>query len=189
MLGTGLTMAFLEMEEDSSHLAAFHAGERAAIERCYRDHYAAVAAAARRILRPVDAETVTHEVFHRLVASAEMRATFRGGDLGAWLARVTTNRAIDHKRRYAREEPLSPTLPIAAPQSDESDRLSARLVVERFRRERLPPKWERVFDARFLKQLGQREAALALGMSRTTLMYQEHRIRALLRRFVLEDDA
>ncbi len=126
MLGFGLTMPFPAMDEDASHLAAFHAGERAALERCYRDHYASVAAAARRILRPVDAETVTHEVFHRLLASAEMRATFRGGDLGAWLSRVTTNRAIDHKRRYAREEPLSPTLPVVDPhtESDDSDRLA-----------------------------------------------------------------
>lgn len=185
---TGLAMTLSEMPEDSSHLAAFHAGDRAALERCYREHYQAVARAAGRILQRVDAETVTHEVFHRLLTNAEMRAGFRGGDLGAWLARVTTNRAIDFRRRYAREESLSPTLPVAAPQNDESDRLSAQLLVERFRREKLPPKWERVFKARFLDQLGQREAALALGMSRTTLMYQEHRIRALLRRFVLEDD-
>lgn len=189
MLGTGLIMAFSEMEEESSRLAAFHAGDRAALERCYRDHFAAVAAAARRILRPVDAETVTHEVFHRLLASAEMRATFQGGNLGAWLARVATNRAIDHKRRYAREEALSPSLPVTAAQADDDGRLSAKLVVERFREECLPPRWEPVFEARFLKQLGQREAALSLGMSRTTLMYQEHRIRALLRRFVLKDDA
>jgi RNA polymerase sigma-70 factor (ECF subfamily) len=189
MRWAGLTMAFSEMAEDSSDLAAFHAGDRATLERCYREHFAAVTAAARRIVRPVDAETVTHEVFHRLLASAEMRAMFRGGNLGAWLARVTTNKAIDHKRRYAREEPLSPALPVEAAVSDDSARLSAKLVVERFRRERLPPKWEAVFEKRFLEQLGQREAALALGMSRTTLMYQEHRIRALLRKFLLEDDA
>jgi RNA polymerase sigma-70 factor (ECF subfamily) len=188
MQGTSLAMAFSERAEES-HLAAFHAGDRAILEQCYRDHYATVAAAAGRILQRVDAETVTHEVFHRLLASAEMRATFRGGDLGAWLARVSTNRAIDHRRRYAREESLSPTLPVeAARTDDDAERHSARRIVERFRSERLPPKWERVFQARFLDQLGQREAALALGMSRTTLMYQEHRIRALLRKFVLEDE-
>ena len=188
MQATGLAMAFSEIAEDSSDLAAFHAGDRATLERCYRDHYATVAAAAGRLLQRVDAETVTHEVFHRLIANAEMRASFRGGDLGAWLARVTTNRAIDYRRRFAREEELSPTLPAPTTQTDDANRISAQLVVERFRREKLPAKWERVFKARFLDQLGQREAALALGMSRTTLMYQEHRIRALLRRFVLEDD-
>lgn len=187
MQGTGLVMAFLEQAEES-RLAAFHAGDRTVLEQCYRDHFATVAAAAGRILQRVDAETVTHEVFHRLLASAEMRATFRGGDLGAWLARVSTNRAIDHRRRYAREESLSPTLPVEAARTDDAERLSARRIVERFRSERLPPKWERVFQARFFDQLGQREAALALGMSRTTLMYQEHRIRALLRKFVLEDE-
>src|SRR4051794_39492745 len=186
MAWLGLSMTFSEMKEDSSHLAAFHAGDRATLERCYREHYATVAGAAGRLLQRVDAETVTHEVFHRLIANAEMRASFRGGDLGAWLARITTNKAIDHRRRYAREEELSPALPAPAPQTDDADRLSAQLVVERFRKEKLPAKWERVFKARFLDQLGQREAALALGMNRTTLMYQEHRIRALLRRFVLE---
>src|SRR4051794_14600205 len=157
MAWLGLSMTFSEMKEDSSHLAAFHAGDRATLERCYREHYATVAAAAGRILQRVDAETVTHEVFHRLLASAEMRASFRGGDLGAWLSRVTTNKAIDHRRRYAREEELSPTLPVETAPPEEANRLSAKLVVERFRRERLPAKWEKVFKTRFLDQLGQRE--------------------------------
>jgi RNA polymerase sigma-70 factor (ECF subfamily) len=117
-----------------------------------------------------------------------MRVKFVGGDLGAWLGRVATNQAIDHRRRYAREESLSPGL-AAPPPDDAPERLSAQLVIERFRRERLPAKWARVFESRFIAQLGQREAARALGMNRTTLMYQEHRIRALLRRFVLEEKA
>ena len=141
--------------------------------------------AAGRVLREVDAETVSHEVFHRLLASPEMRASFGGGNLGAWLARIATNQAIDYRRRHAREEALSPTLAAEAPEEHETDRLAARVLVERFRRERLPAKWHAVFEARFLKQLGQREAAAALGMRRTTLMYQEHRIRGMLRQFVL----
>ena len=67
-------------------------------------------------------------------------------------------------------------------------RVTAAMVIERFRKTVLPPKWDAVFEARFLKQLGQREAAMVLGMHRTTLMYQEHRIRALLQKFVLETD-
>lgn len=184
-------MVLLGLPEGSADLAAFHVGDRDTLAQCYRDHYGRVVAAASRIVRPVDAETVTHEVFHRLLASAEMRMKFGGGDLGAWLGRVATNQAIDHRRRYAREESLSSTLsaPAPPPTEDAPERVSAQLVIERFRRERLPAKWARVFETRFIGQLGQREAARALGMSRTTLMYQEHRIRALLRRFVLQEEA
>ena len=42
-----------------------------------------------------------------------------------------------------------------------------------------------VFEARFVRQLTQREAASTLGISRTTLAYQEHRIRKLLRKHLL----
>jgi hypothetical protein len=38
--------------------------------------------------------------------------------------------------------------------SSEADRLSAERVVERFRRDCLPLKWQAVFEARFLRQLG-----------------------------------
>jgi RNA polymerase sigma-70 factor (ECF subfamily) len=60
----------------------------------------------------------------------------------------------------------------------------ARLVLERFGGV-LPRKWQRVFQKRFVEGLEQKEAADALAMSRTTLAYQEYRIRRLLRRFVL----
>lgn len=178
----------MTLPPNDAFVERFHAGDRDTLADCYREHHRTVLAAASQILSPVDAETVAHEVFHRLIEEAGMRASFQGGDLGAWLARVTKNRAIDHRRRYAREAPLPETDTEPAPRTDEADGGSvAALVIERFRKERLPPAWEKVFEARFLRQLGQREAAAALGMRRTTLMYQEHRIRALLREFVLEE--
>ena len=51
----------------------------------------------------------------------------------------------------------------------------------------LPPAWRPVFEARFLQHLNQSEAATQLGMRRTTLAYRELRIRALLRKFLLEE--
>jgi RNA polymerase sigma-70 factor (ECF subfamily) len=68
------------------------------------------------------------------------------------------------------------------------DAAEARLLVERFRRDHLPPDWQGVFDLRFLQQLPQREAATRLSLPRTTLAYRELRIRRLLRRFLLEGD-
>ena len=59
--------------DDPSWLRRFHAGERDALEQCYRDHFERVLAAAARILGSIDAETVTHEVFFRLLDDQKMR--------------------------------------------------------------------------------------------------------------------
>jgi RNA polymerase sigma-70 factor (ECF subfamily) len=179
--------------DEALDLEGFHAGDRGTLERVYRAHYARVARAAASVLAPADAETVTHEVFHRLLSSPKMRESFKGGELGAWLSRVAKNQALDFRRRYARETSLEEGMAdgpetAGATEGAQGDSLSAAIVIERFRKTVLPPKWDAVFEARFLKQLGQREAALALGMHRTTLMYQEHRIRALLQKFVLETE-
>ena len=63
--------------------------------------------------------------------------------------------------------------------------VEAQITIDRFRTECLPDKWRKVFDARFIQQLDQPEAARALGMHRTTLIYQEYCVRNLLKRFVL----
>lgn len=60
------------------------------------------------------------------------------------------------------------------------------MLVERFQREVLPPKYRALFDARFLRQLPQREAARELGIERSTLAYQEQRVRELLESFFLD---
>ncbi len=167
-------------------LAAFHAGQRAAIEGCYRDHFPVVSAAVARVLPPADAETVTHEVFYRLLSDVNLRANFQGGNLGAWLARVATNSALDFRRRRKWEQSHGDESNLESPAApDAADALEAKRLVERFRRECLPPKWAAVFEARFLRQLPQRAAAEELGMSRTTLVYQELRVRKLLTRFLL----
>lgn len=169
-------------DDDARWLASFHAGERQTIEAAYREHGSRVLAAARRLVGEVDAETVVHEVFYRLLANAKARAGFRGGNLGAWLSQVAANAAIDDLRRRRREE-SSGKLPEESLEID--GEVEARLLVERFRRERLPPELERVFEVRFLRQLPQREAAAELGVPRSTLVYQEQRVRELLERFLL----
>ena len=171
-------------------LADFHAGRRRTLEECYKSHYADVARAAERVLGAADSETVTHEVFYRLLTDPEMRQSFRGGNVRAWLVQIAANRAIDVARRLRREEPeeesgVGEAADAAlAPRFD--DAVDAKLLVDRFVREALPPAWAGVFDARFMRQLPQREAASELGMPRTTLVYQEQRIRELLRRFLLD---
>ena len=76
---------------------------------------------------------------------------------------------------------------LAGGQTDTTEeKTEATLIIERFRNEHLPEKWVPVFEARFMLQLSQREAAAKLGMRRTTLAYQEQQIRKRLRRFLLQ---
>jgi RNA polymerase sigma-70 factor (ECF subfamily) len=167
-------------------LAEFHAGDRRVLEQCYRENYRPVVATVGRFLAGADAETVTHEVFYRLLSNPRLRENFQGGNFEAWLAQVATNAARDHLRRYRREQAEGPES--AAPDdvsSGGADEADAKMMVDRFRREHLPPDLSAVFDARFLRQLPQRQAADELGMPRTTLVYQEQRIRGLLKEFVL----
>ena len=176
------------MDENADWLAHFHRGERATMEACYREHHAQVTRAVGTILTGADQETVAQEVFLRLLSNEQMRRTFTGGSLGAWLGRVARNLAVDHWRRHRLEEGHEREAPADAQvtAARQEAELEARLLVERFRREKLPPHWVPVFEARFLQQLSQREAARALGIFRTTLAYQELRIRQLMNEFLEE---
>jgi RNA polymerase sigma-70 factor (ECF subfamily) len=173
---------------DDGWLDEFHRGTRAAIERCYRDHFATVERAVAGLLSGGDRETVIHEVFSRLLAREELRRSFRGGALGAWLTVVARNQAIDYRRRLNRETGPVDTQP-TGDTSSWQDAADARLLIERFRGECLSPDWFDVFDLCFLRQLSQREAAKELGLSRTTVAYREMRIRRRLRHFLLGGDS
>jgi RNA polymerase sigma-70 factor (ECF subfamily) len=179
--------AFVDASDDqSSWIEGFHAGDRALLEACYRDHYAAVERAVGQVLVGADRDTVVHEVFFRVLSSGPFRQNFRGGTFRAWLTTAARNQAIDHYRRWRREGDLEEAPPVSPDaETDWQSQADARLLVERFRKEQLPAKWAAVFEARFLRQLNQRDAARELGMSRTTLAYQEMRIRSLLERFLL----
>jgi len=177
---------------DQGWLEKFHAGNRAVLEQCYRDCFHPVDRAVASIVSGADRETVVHEVFFRLLTSEELRRNFRGGSLSTWIGVVARNQAIDHVRRYRRETAVPPD--VAAQMADRATEpadgaVAARLMVDQFRRDHLPSGLAGVFETRFVAQLSQREAAARLGIRRTTLAYQEIRVRALLRRFVLGRDS
>lgn len=174
--------------EGSLWLERFHRGDMAVLEGCYREHFAVVAAAIGGILSPVDRETVIHELFSRLIAREDLRRSFRGGSFPAWLGTVARNQAIDYRRRLSRESEAGLRDEAAVAVGTWELAAEARLLVERFRRDCLPPAWQGVFELRFLAQLPQREAARQLSMRRTTLAYRELRIRRLLKHFLLEED-
>jgi RNA polymerase sigma-70 factor (ECF subfamily) len=165
-------------------LSRFHAGDRSVLEQCYQDHYDVVFRAAGGALSGADQETVVHEVFFRLLSDRAFREQFDGGSLGAWLAVVARNRAIDFARRRARDVSDAEGVAAADPRSI-ADAVEARLVIQKFRKEVLPPKWVRTFDLRFVEQLDQAEVAARLEVSRATVSYRESRIDALLREYLL----
>jgi RNA polymerase sigma-70 factor (ECF subfamily) len=170
-------------------LERFHAGDRAVLDEVYRGYLDTVYRSAGRVLGGADLETVVHEVFFRVMSSEDLRRAFNGGDLGAWLLVIARHHAIDYVRRRRREEPAG--LEVAGTTDPLRDGFAARaeaaLVIDKFCCEVLPPKWRPVFEARFLHHLSQTEAATALRMRRTTLVYQELRIRHLLHTFLLEE--
>ncbi|WP_426756058.1 RNA polymerase sigma factor [Myxococcus sp. Y35] len=174
-------------------LARFHAGDARVLNACYRDHFDTVYRAAARVLPAVDAETVVHDVFLRLVSDGAARRSFQGGSLAGWLHTLSYNLAVDRVRRQRRESDALAQLAVETSASEDPSPpepgLDASLLLDRFRQECLPPKWAPVFEARFVRQLSQREAAAALRMRRTTLAYQELRVRQLLKKFLLTPEA
>jgi RNA polymerase sigma-70 factor (ECF subfamily) len=172
-------------------LEGFRRGDRAVMEDCYRRYYRVVETAIGTLLGVADRETVIHEVFLRLLTERDMRESFTGPSLAAWLSSIARNRALDVSRR-ARRESLVPS-PVEdrarGPEVGADEDSMLRLLLERFRRDHLPPEYAPVFETRFIGQMSQREAARSLGMRRTTLAYREHAVRRRLRRFMLEATA
>lgn len=166
----------------------FHAGGREVLTWVYREHVARVERAVSRYCRGVDAEGVVHEVFLMLIERPDVRKTFSGGDLGAWLATIAARRAIDHLRRQRRwtllDDPRSlegKLEPVDEEQGlihrDQLARLEAAL--EGFAAEVLPELDERqasIFEQRYVQRRSQVEAAQRLGLARTTLIDGEQRL-------------
>jgi RNA polymerase sigma-70 factor (ECF subfamily) len=169
-------------------LAEFHRGSRDVLTECYVDHFVSVERAVGRILKGADRETVIHEIFFRLMTNESLRHTFQGGSFRAWISTIARNQAVDYWRRQQFEVPAGAPEDLLGEREDAArfeNRVEAQITIDRFRSECLPEKWRKLFDARFIQQLDQPEAARLLGMHRTTLIYQEYCVRKLLRRFVL----
>jgi RNA polymerase sigma-70 factor (ECF subfamily) len=172
---------------NASWLAQFHEGHNAALSSCYTEHFETVRKAVGRVLQGADRDTVVHQVFFRLVSEPTLRQHFQGGNFPAWITRVARNEAIDFRRHYDRGKQLLPDPDTEMAPAPSLGNVDAKLLVEQFK-ERLPKKLQMVFDARFVRQLSQREAADELGIQRTTLVYQEQQVRESLRAFLIEDE-
>lgn len=173
--------------EDPQWLASFHRGERPVMTGLYEDYYDVIDRAVGKFASGVDRENLVHDVFCALLADDQLRRNFQGGSLRAWLATIARNRSIDYVRRQQRKPAIERRADDDKTESPSPDRSAElNIVVDRCRNGVLPAKWVPLFELRFVEQLSQRECAERLGVSRTTLLYQETRIRALLRRFLLK---
>jgi RNA polymerase sigma-70 factor (ECF subfamily) len=185
--GAGTT--FGSSVNDADWLERFWTGERATMDEVCRNLMGVVNGSVGRYVQGADRETVVQTVFLHVLDHERVRRNFQGGSLRAWLSTVAKNQALDFLRVRKREIPKDPAEAdrwAGAHGEDLHARAEARMVVKKFQRERLPAKWAPVFEARFLQRLTQRDAAQALGMRRTTLAYQELRIRALLKEFLTD---
>jgi len=170
-------------------LERFHAGDRATLTRCYEEYFETVQNAVGTLLTGADKETVVHEIFLRLLSEDRFRQGFQGGSMAAWLRTIARNRAIDFRRRYyERERAWDPDGPESR-KTDSAERptaenqIDARLFVARLRQS-IPQKLLPTFEARFVQGLSQREAADALGTTRTTLAYRETLVRRHLKKLI-----
>jgi RNA polymerase sigma-70 factor (ECF subfamily) len=163
----------------------FLRGDRDVLEQIYRDSFEAVRRAAGRVLRePADRDGVVQQVFTEVVSDRRLRATFRGGDLGAWLSGIARHKAIDFARRERRLTELSeiPEPAVAPGPLDDF-----RHELERFAR-RLPDDRRRLVELRFVAGMTQVEAAGALGIPRSTLEDWERQIKRALEEYLLSGE-
>jgi RNA polymerase sigma-70 factor (ECF subfamily) len=169
-------------------LADFHAGARSALERMYREHFDTVSTTVGRVVEGADQETVVHDVFLRLFTDMRLRRSFAGGALGGWLATVARRHAVEHRRRRECAVEVAMGGDGQAVLVDVDEGIDAAELIERFRAQVLPPRWERLFELRFVQRMERERAARALGIGRLRLMYREHRVRCLLSSFLRRAD-
>ena len=168
---------------DPNWEARFHRGDKDVMETVYRDNFEAVWRATARVLsEPADRDTIVQQVFADLCSSRRMRESFAGGVFGAWLCAIARNQAIDFARREKRLTDLSEVENQTSTVPDPVQEFRQELV--RFG-ERLEPSRRRLLELRFIGGLTQVEAALQLGMPRSTLEDWERDLRSRLAEHLL----
>lgn len=137
-----------------------------------------------------DAEDLTAQVFMRAVEQLDVSRDTP--QIVSWLYRVSQNAVADHWRAFYRlplvtEERLAPGWEPSAPTEDAAgstpdDRSAARVdAVLR----RLPERYRRVLELRFLQRLSVAETAHAMGVSHGNAKVLQYR--ALRRAALMED--
>jgi RNA polymerase sigma-70 factor (ECF subfamily) len=164
--------------EDAARLMErVRAGDTRAFEALYDGYHRLVYGIALRVLTDRWlAEDVTQAVFLKLWGSPEL---FRGGNFGAWLVRVTRNRALDVLRSRAhREDEVPEDIPA---QDAVEDAAFAHLNAERVRgaMTQLPNEQRELIELGFFGGVTHEEIARTTGLPLGTV---KTRIRSGLRK-------
>lgn len=133
------------------------------------------------------AEDVTSATFEKALRGLT-RYRWREPGIGPWLFRIAANELTDTHRRRGRQHKVTRRLASVAPDTDPGD-FAARLEEASELRDALdaiPPRYQRALSLRYLAELTNEEAAIAMGLSRRTMAVLVHRALAALRR-AMED--
>ncbi|MGH7708234.1 MAG: sigma-70 family RNA polymerase sigma factor [Vulcanimicrobiaceae bacterium] len=171
------------MDQAEELVARVRHGDRVAFEALYDGYHRLVYGIALRMLGDAaTAEDVTQTVFLTLWTSPQ---SFVRGNFGAWIARVTRNRALDVLRSKGRRE--HDAVPPDLPDDDAlDDRVLARIEAERVRTAMaaLPPEQrtsiELGFFAGFTHEEIARRTATPLGTVKARIRMGLHKLRVSL---------
>ncbi len=182
------------VDAKSELIARLKAGDHRAFERLIRQYNQRLFRIARAIVREdMEAEDVVQETYIKAFTNLE---GFHGSDqLGAWLARITTNLAIDRTRKSKRTQKLvddllntAPLVNEQAPQISSSQSLSPekqaamsqiRDLLER-EIDLLPQGFREVFVLRVVEELSIEETSQILQIPPATVKTRLHRARSKL---------
>ena len=193
------------METERELLNAIHGGEKAALRRLY-DRYSgyAMAIGLRYIPERDEVRDVLQDSFVKILTTIS-QFEYRGeGSLKSWVARIVSNKAIDHLRAQnhfvmiddiseGRTQDQSSILNLQSSISDESDNIDDEPDIGSLTPEaltemigRLPPNYRTVLNLFVFEQRPHREIARQLGIKENTSSSIFFRAKRMLAKMIKE---
>jgi RNA polymerase sigma-70 factor (ECF subfamily) len=150
-------------ESDQVLMERIRSNDQMAMAEVFDRYGGLVYSVALRVLKePAQAEDVMQEIFFQLWKGAGSYAEGRGS-LGAWLAVVARNRAIDSLRR---RKPTDSVDDVVLPaKTDLSSEIEQNLMIEKVRSvmKELPPEQQRMVELAFFEGMSHSEIAAKTG--------------------------
>lgn len=149
--------------------------DRDRFARIYRDHYRRLHRLAAQLLGPgPKAEDAVHDAFVKLIRHFDELRDRPEDRLGAWLAVVVKNTALDMLRREKRETELEDGYEPAVP----ADQGEFQALVALIRG--LPEEYRRILELRFVTEWSLAEIAQATGLTESAVKTRVFRGRKML---------
>lgn len=165
-------------------------GDRAAMERLYRDHAGRVFSVVRRLAGDDTlADDLAQEAWLRAFEKLDL---FRGeASFGTWMYRLATNTALNHLRSHRRHRELEEEAPTeglhGTRHSVDEAVINQRVLQEAI--DRLPEGYREVLVLHDVEGLTHREIADALEVAEGTSKSQLHKARARMRELIAPEEA